>query len=229
MVIPRVCAVCGEPLMMHERYICIECLADMPLTHFWESERNEMADKFNGLLTAAAEEPYCCAAALFDYNEASPYRHITPHLKYGGGVDSGRFFGSMLGERLSGCAFAQDVDCIVPVPLHWRRRMTRGYNQAEIIASSLVRYLPGTLHPEMLRRVRYSKSQTMIGVSGKCANVVGAFKAVPSVRYPRHILLVDDVFTTGATLAACHAALRKVYDSSTKISAVTLAYVASSR
>lgn len=228
MVAPRVCVVCGEPLVLHERYICVECLADMPYTRFWEMERNEMADKLNARIEPAREEPYCSAVALFDYNAASSYRHITPHLKYGGGLASGRFFGRLLGHRIASCPYLGGIDCIVPVPLHWRRRLSRGYNQAGVIASAVSESLGVPVRGGLLRRARYSRSQTAVGVEGKSANVRGAFRASPAVPAPAHILVVDDVFTTGSTLAACHSALRDVFDSSTRISVATLAYVSES-
>lgn len=228
MVAPRMCVVCGEPLAMRERYICVECLADMPYTRFWEVEHNGMADKFNARIEPSPEEPYCSAVALFDYNAASPYRHITPHLKYGGGLESGKFFGRLLGCRIANCPYLGGIDCIVPVPLHWRRRLSRGYNQAEVIASAVSESLGAPVRGGLLKRVRYSRSQTTVGVEGKSANVRDAFSASQTVPAPAHILIVDDVFTTGSTLAACHGALREVFDSSTRISVATLAYVSES-
>ena len=186
------------------------------------SSRNPMADKFNARIAGEEYEPYAYAAALFYYAADSDYSRITQALKYHRDFGAGKFFARMLGKRLGESGLFDDVDLIVPVPLHWTRQWTRGYNQAEVIARELAATLSAPC--------RRTATQTRLGGEEKSANVAGAFRttkkaaSLASGNGIRHILLVDDVFTSGATLGECHKALRGIFEPSTRISAVTLAY-----
>ena len=233
-VLPRVCVVFGRPLLLQEKHICLCCLADMPQARFAAQSHNPMADRFNRAISVLSSparesdeyEPYAYAAALFYYTSDNGYTHITQTLKYERNFGAGKFFASMFGRELAASPLFADVDMVVPVPLHWTRRWKRGYNQAEVIAAQMAMSLGCKCVPGLLRRVRRTSTQTRLSGEEKRSNVTGAFVAAPRPAViPRHILLVDDVFTSGSTLASCHSALREVFGPQTRISAATLAFV----
>ena len=276
--LPRECVVCGRPLGLHERHLCLSCAADVPYTRFWLQAHNPLADRFNAILERhRGTEPmdYAYAAALMYYKGA--YRNIPRALKYHYNLSIGRFYGTLLGRRLAVAPHFGDIDLVIPVPLHWSRRRSRGYNQAEILARAIVEgireesvqtglcnssiglptVIPGltgnlpVCRTDLLVRSRRTRTQTRLSVEQKARNVASAFRVPerPSWRdrlrhfrfdqlchsrldresprtilaSARHILLVDDTFTTGATLYACYAALRSY--TTARISVATLAAV----
>ena len=229
LILPRVCVVCGRKLLLNERHICLYCLSDMPFTYFWNQRCNSMADCLNDMLERdclSESERYAYAAALFFYHSEADYRHIPYQIKYHGNIDAGRFFGKMLGKRLSGSKLFSDADAIIPVPLHWTRRWKRGYNQAEVIAQGMSEEMDVPVLTDILIRSRRTHTQTRLDIEEKSRNVHNAFKVhkCPPAGL-RHVILVDDVFTTGSTLFACFTALRSVFPPSVRISAATLAFV----
>lgn len=142
---PQRCKICGAKLSLSEKHVCIFCLNDLPETYFWNNSRNPMANRFNALINESnmedsllenslLEEPspkeecleYEYAVALFFYKSKSRYNVIPRQLKYEGDISMGRYFSEMLANRLFNSAIFQDVDCIIPVPLHWRRKLNRG-------------------------------------------------------------------------------------------------------
>ena len=238
LMLPRRCIVCGERLNIRERHCCLGCLVDLPHTFYWTWEDNPMALRFRDASDSRSEPgmtipPTCSeawkphAAALFFYRNGSGYERITQELKYGYNRAAGRYFAGMLAARLAEGGQFADVDLVVPVPLHWTRRYRRGYNQAEVIAAVVARALGAPFAARALVRVRRTRTQTAVAVDAKASNVAGAFRPGRRLpRSPRHILLVDDVFTTGATLGECARTLRAAFGDDVRISAVTLACIA---
>ena len=223
MVWPRRCGVCGGFLDTEERYVCAECLKDMPLTYFW-SWRGNPAEQILWARTYLEG-----VVSLFYYSRDNDYKELLHAVKYGGNVATGRWLGRILGEKMREAAYPLP-DVIVPVPLHWRRQWKRGYNQAEVIARGISEGLSGDIPvlTGILRRVRYSTSQTRMSVGSKWENVSGSFVLIDNITAAerlsgRHVLLVDDVLTTGATVEACWDALRVIPD--VRVSYASIAFV----
>ena len=230
LVLPRECIVCSTRLLPYEKHICLECLADLPFTHFESLERNPMADRLNALLDTEHYEPYAYATALFHYKSEAGYRKIPQALKYHRNFSCGEYFAALLGEKLKSSPLFSDVDLVVAVPLHWTRRLKRGYNQAEVIASTVPRVLGCRCESHLLVRNRRTGTQTRLSVEKKSANVKGAFslnKSWKSDFNVKHILIVDDVFTTGATISECFLAIRSRFGLKVRISIATISIVGS--
>ena len=231
LLLPRTCVVCGRKLLTDEKHLCLHCAVDLPLTLYWERLHNPMADRFNKLLQDSLErewrdERYAFACALMFYDSEGAYRQIPYSIKYKGNIPVGRHFGKMLGNMLSLAAHFKDVDMVIPVPLHWTRRWKRGYNQAEVIAEAIAQELGVQMRTDALKRNKRTVTQTRLEIEEKARNVAGAFSSNPALEaVPRHILLVDDIFTTGSTLLACFNALRAVFPPSVRISVATLGFV----
>lgn len=226
LVFPRVCIACGVQLLPEERHLCMECMSDVPFTRFENSPHNPMADSLNeNLERKDYSGPYVYASSLFHYS--GNFRKITRELKYRRNFGAGKFFASELSWKLSSSPVFSDADCVVPVPLHWTRRWVRGYNQAGIIGREIASVLDARFCPGMLRRCRRTGTQVLLSGEGREKNVSGAFEYVwkGNLAGIRHILLVDDVYTTEATLVACFLALREKVPLSVRISVISLAYV----
>lgn len=224
LILPRVCIVCGRELGPQERLVCPKCAGDVPRTFYWLRERNPMADRLNSLIT---DGPYLRAVALFFYNPESGYSNITKSLKYRRNFAVGKHFSAILGGYLAGSPLFNDVDTVIPVPLHWTRRWKRGYNQAETIAKGIALSLDAALATDILRRTRRTGQQARLKHSRRSENMKDAFSASLSGykdAHFRHILLVDDVFTTGVTLFECCRALRKILPPDVRISVATLGF-----
>lgn len=243
-LMPRECIVCGGQLLVHERHLCLECLGNMPLTYFWSNAENAMAHRYNEALARRYSESvgrmeYSYAAALYYYNAVSGYGRLSQALKYHHDIPAGRFLAVMLGNRLKGGSLFTDVSAVLPVPLHWTRRLSRGYNQAEIIAEEVAGILGVPLLSGILRRHRLTRTQTKLSGQDKEKNVRGAFsvdrkalgRLLDGTDGRVHILIVDDVFTTGSTLASCHEALllalaeTSLTSDRLRVSVATLGYV----
>jgi ComF family protein len=217
---PNQCALCHETLVGGESAICLDCLYHIPRTRFWFDADNVVAQIFWGRVNVEN------ACAYFYFARGSKYRKVLHLLKYGGNKDVGIVLGQQFGAELKHSRLYADIDYIVPVPLHPKRLKKRGYNQAEMIADGLGQSLGVPVSTDVLIRNRYTETQTKKTRAERVNNVSSAFMLTNSETFRgKHLLLVDDVVTTGATLEACAAEMLTAPDA--KVSIVTLAYASS--
>lgn len=240
--LPRKCVVCGRHLNVKEEHLCLYCRADLPFTHSWTMRENPFALSLNEKIEAARDvserEMFAYAAVLIYYKGGSGYDNLTKQVKYHGNLALGRYLGAMLGSRLAQSPLFADVDLIVPVPLHFLRRLKRGYNQADAIAQGLCDRMNAaskgapsrigvTVDTKLLSRHRHTHTQTNKTSQERSRNVSGAFSVserhlARHLSSARHILIVDDVYTTGATTFESYRVLRKAFGPSVRISVATI-------
>ena len=221
---PRRCLVCSGPLAPEERDLCQACLEDLPLTYQWDIVQNAAFERLARRFFPEA------AASLFFFGSESAYRAIIYGIKYGGRLRLAFRLGSLRGGYLERNRDFCRCAAVVPVPLHPLRQWKRGYNQAECIARGVADALGLPVVTDLLRRSRHTKTQTRLHGAAKTKNVQGAFRL--NVRASERLrkegvtrlLLIDDVLTTGSTLAACAAPLREAGFS---LCAATLAFAGS--
>jgi ComF family protein len=214
-IYPRFCAVCGNTLLNNEKVLCLSCYAALPRTRFHNDPENEVARLFWGRV------PFANATSFIFFNKDSAYRQILHELKYRDqrqvGTEMGRLFGLELKETL----FSQ-VDLIHPIPLHYLKHRKRGYNQSEMIAQGIAQVLSIPVRTDLVVRKTETMTQTKKTRYERWLNVKDTFQVQDFESLcNRHVLLVDDVITTGATIEACANSLLAV--SGITLSVVSLA------
>ncbi len=215
---PDVCVICGCELLPEEGGACLQCLYKLPKTHNFREPDNDAEKLMAGRIPFERIASYCA------YTKGGTLPPLIHHLKYRHQKNIGLLLGRMFGKDLLGSEFLDPVDLIVPVPLHPRREKARGYNQAEIIAKGLSETTGLPVSSGNLLRVVYNPTQTTRTKTQRWENVKDIFKVDDPVLFAqKHLLLVDDVITTGSTLEACGTALQVC--NGVKISIVTLGEV----
>lgn len=195
---PRLCCVCGQKLISSEQFVCLQCLFHLPRTNYHNSPENRMEMLFYGRIKIER------AAAYFEFKKGSPYQKILHQLKYKGMKELGEFMGAQFASQLIDTIFIQPVDLICPVPLHPRKERKRGYNQSYHLAKGLSSQLNLPIENGALIRKKFSSTQTKKNRYERWKNVEDIFEVKnPNAFEGKHVLLVDDVVTTGATLEAC--------------------------
>lgn len=202
LLFPRLCAVCGCGLTGGERFICTACLADFPLSdNVFTLLRDDLA--------IWGEEIHPESLwSLFYYDKHSHYKKLIYSVKYHSKKELGFYLGRMLGEKMAGKCTA---DCIIPIPLHKKRERQRGFNQSYIIAQGMAEVMRIEVVNDVLFRVRNNVSQTGKNAEERQENVQNIFQLHnPGKIEGCHVLLVDDVITTGATVRECLKLLAEV-------------------
>jgi ComF family protein len=196
----QTCYGCEQMLIQQEKLICFDCLSQMEKTNFHlQQEQNELFYRLAGRV------PISGATALYFFDKKGRLQRLIKALKYQDAPHLGTRLGHLLGYELQDSSFIQNTDTIIPVPLHRNKKIARGYNQAEFIAKGIAESLNLKVDTQALVRKKATLTQTRKNAEARWENVGEAFACKSSVG--QHILLVDDVITTGSTLVACIHAL----------------------
>lgn len=155
--------------------------------------------------------PLNCATSQYYFTKESLIQHLMHQFKYKGNKDVGVYLGKLMGHALQESGRFLSVDALIPLPLHKSREHKRGYNQATILCEGIAEIIKKPVLKDAVIRAEYTESQTRKGRIQRWQNIDGSFQVVkPNAILGKHILLVDDVVTTGATLEACGQQLLKV-------------------
>lgn len=215
---PNICAACGERLLNQEKVICTRCLVDLPRTNFHFEHDNPVSQLFWGRVNVQN------ATALFRFQKGSRFQDLLHLLKYNGRQDVGEELGRQLGFELKKSEIFSSVNVVIPVPLHPKREKKRGYNQAECIAKGIAESMEIEIQSRNLVRNVETQTQTKKSRIERWKNVDSIFEIKqPEKLNNMHILLVDDVVTTGATLEACAQAILKTEGTKVNIAALATA------
>lgn len=216
---PRICPVCKERLTEHEQHICLECLMQIPRTKNYDKKNNKLEQLFAGRI------PFQRVASFAHFVRAGTIQPIIYELKYKNNPQIGIYIGELCGKELYKSEFLFGVDYIVPIPLHNKRQKERGYNQAAMIARGISIQTNIPVDEETVNRIKNNPSQAKSKSREiRWKNVEDIFTLTNNKKFiNKHILLIDDVLTTGSTLESCAKLILEC--AGAKISIYTLASV----
>ena len=204
LIFPEICHACGTSLVATEKHFCTACIYQLPYTNFHLSPDNKIAKQFWGRVNVNS------ATAFLYFNKAGKVQNMMHQLKYNNqpqiGIEIGRLYAKQLQEH----ATYTSAEAIIPVPLHPKKLLKRGYNQSEQFAIGLSEILNIPVKTDILYRDKAAESQTSKSRGNRFDNMKTVFKAHETDCSFKNVLLVDDTITTGATLEACAFALQDV-------------------
>lgn len=193
LVFPNCCPGCDQPLVSGEEHLCTSCELDLPLY----AANDNILHYFAGRLELTE------ARAFMKFYHGGIAQNLLHHLKYKGDQELGEYLGRMFIRHLQKESAYKRVDVVVPVPLHKSKLRARGYNQSEVLARGMADKLGVTVDKTSIIRTRKSETQTKKNRADRWLNVSGIFEVTSNKLQGKHVLLIDDVITTGATLEAC--------------------------
>jgi ComF family protein len=200
---PKICHTCGTPLLHQEYLICTSCVYQLPFTNYHLDDENKLVKQFWGKVHVSS------AAAYLFFSKEGKVQNLMHQLKYNNHPEIGIELGKMYGKVLRRYHHYQNIDAIIPVPLHPQKQRKRGYNQSEQFALGLSEILNIPVINHILKRVKSSDSQIFMKRESRFYNMKSVFEASQNPEQLKSVLLVDDTITTGATLEACVLALQK--------------------
>jgi len=196
---PNICLSCSQALLKNESIICFRCEGELPHAEHLNNTENKLAQRFWGRV------PVVGAAALLQFQKGGNVQHLMHQMKYKGRREVGEYIANLFGQQLKepDCIIS-NVDLVVPVPLHWKKLKIRGYNQCDSFAGAVAEILGVPWSATAIERVQQNVAQARRKRYDRWGNVAGIFSIKNEQQLTgKHVLLVDDIVTTGATAEAC--------------------------
>jgi ComF family protein len=216
---PHICTGCGSDLLEQNSLLCIRCVHDLPHTGFAQFANNPVEKLFWGRLKTTA------AYSEFHFSKEFLVQQLIHRLKYKSDTRIGHYLGELMGETLLTSPRFSNIDGLIPLPLYADKERKRGYNQAAVICNGISSVMNIPVMNDHVIRQHATETQTRKHRTERWENVKGSFRLKnESALKNKHLLLVDDVITTGATLEACGSVILEAGD--IKLSIATLAYAA---
>jgi ComF family protein len=216
---PRSCEICGNVLYRNEELICLHCLGHLPYTHWHQDPENPLHAVFWGKMKIEG------VSALLYFHHGNRTQKLLHKLKYKGVKELGEYIGKRYGNQLIEAYPFRDADVIIPVPLHPKKMKSRGYNQSEAFANGLSQSMHIPVDTKHLYRKIASSTQTKKSKIERWENVKSIFAIKkPEELIGKHVLLVDDVITTGSTLEACGAILLQIPNLKLSLASIAAAH-----
>ncbi len=214
---PHTCAGCGSDILGHDQLLCLHCIDRLPHTGFHRFAGNPVEKIFWGRL------PIACATSFLYFTKSSVLQRLVHQFKYHGKAEIGDYIGRRMGEVLREASRFESIDALVPLPLFASRERKRGYNQSGVLCDGIAEIMQVPVLKNVITRKSATETQTRKSRTERWTNIAGRFELLqPEAVRGKHILLVDDVITTGATLEACGNEL--IAGGNTRLSIFTMAY-----
>lgn len=205
LIYPPLCVSCGLMRPLDRHIFCLECLQQLPETGYHLHEQNPFTSHFAGRVRLQA------GASFLYFSRGGGTQRMLHQIKYNNQPDLITIIGRWYGRQLLQAPLWQGIDAVVPVPLHWKKQRKRGYNQSAVFGEAIADVINSPCHARALLRITHDRSLTGMNRMQRIQTIGSAFAvAKPAQVKGKHVLLVDDVLTTGATLEACALALEKL-------------------
>ncbi len=214
---PHTCIGCGSDVLNEENFLCLQCINELPYTNFAMQTNNPVEKLFWGRIALAS------ATSEFHFSKGSVVQNMIHEFKYRGNQKAGHYFGRLMGKSLLE-SDRFNVDIIVPLPLFERKEKMRGFNQAEILCNGIAEIINKPVAAKNVIRKVFTETQTKKHRVERWKNVENIFYVKePAKLKGKHILLVDDVITTGATIDACGTELLKIKNLTLSVASLAIA------